>query len=293
MRQLKLDDDALRHIRKAAKHIGNMKCFDLPGGCERWEPVFYTLKNMAKHGTNDGKPWVEPASTPEPAETCHKRILKRDGIVIGEIEECNPEPIDVGDGWRPLAKDEPVTKGDEFKNYCGDWERSKNYLWDGKQSVNTPYRRRIASPSPVHTAETYAAGQAAWGGMVGDWIKVMRKAEQYEQGWPTSWNPEMDAAVGKSFQIQNRSAPGFQLSNDFWFPYFVLEKTTRPIDNDFAKTHPWVMVRGVEEEEWKLDRLFGVSDKTGREYRYLCNNGAWAECRGEATPEEIAAGVVE
>lgn len=65
---------------------------------------------------------------------------------------------------------------------------------------------------------------------VGDKVKVLRKAENHENGWHNYWVEEMDSYVEKSFEIiEDNDSMGFALKEKnecsyFYFPYFVLEK---------------------------------------------------------------------
>lgn len=82
---------------------------------------------------------------------------------------------------------------------------------------------RIAVP------KTYSELQEESGLKVGDWVKVVRTAKSYENGWGAMWNPAMDDSVGKVFQIYDINVLyGVSKLGGFYFPYFVLEKTTPP-----------------------------------------------------------------
>lgn len=82
---------------------------------------------------------------------------------------------------------------------------------------------RIAVP------KTYAELQAESGLKVGDWVKVVRTAKDYENGWGEEWCMSMNDCIGEIFQIYNISCSnGVSKRGGFSFPYFVLEKTTPP-----------------------------------------------------------------
>lgn len=76
--------------------------------------------------------------------------------------------------------------------------------------------------------ELYLEGQANCGLKIGDSVRVTRIAEDKENGWTTCWCKEMSSSVGKSFKIEiideSTKTDGFRLDNDFWYPYFILEK---------------------------------------------------------------------
>ena len=59
---------------------------------------------------------------------------------------------------------------------------------------------------------------------IGDTVKVIRKASDYEMGWPTTWNPDMDDAVGNEYTVSAIDIGEYQLDCLYWFPFFVLEK---------------------------------------------------------------------
>jgi hypothetical protein len=93
---------------------------------------------------------------------------------------------------------------------------------------------------PKPTSEDYLAGHDASGLKVGDRVKVLRKADDYEAGWKASWVDEcMDEMIGEihtikaddywaGFLLESTDKPGWR------FPYFVLEKVGpeyRPFKN--------------------------------------------------------------
>ena len=71
--------------------------------------------------------------------------------------------------------------------------------------------------------ESYIQGQKASGIEVGDKVRVVRAAEDYEDGWQASWNgSEME--VGKEWVVKGRQGnEGFNLHEHYVYPYFVLE----------------------------------------------------------------------
>jgi hypothetical protein len=83
---------------------------------------------------------------------------------------------------------------------------------------------------PTLTAsEIYLAAHNNSGFKVGDYVKVVSKAETHESGWLNSWEKEMDRAIGKVFRISScGETSGFYLSGTGCsFPWFVLQKATR------------------------------------------------------------------
>lgn len=72
----------------------------------------------------------------------------------------------------------------------------------------------------------------------GDRVKCVRTAKRRERGWPNTWTPEMNAAVGKEFTVQDVDGTG-QVYLDWgansWlgWPFFVFERViecTKPRD---------------------------------------------------------------
>ena len=75
--------------------------------------------------------------------------------------------------------------------------------------------------------EKYVRDQMKCGIKVGDRVRVLRKAKDYEKGWGDSWIPEMDKSVSKTLKVEREDDRyGFQLSNGCYYPFFVLEKIT-------------------------------------------------------------------
>ncbi len=83
--------------------------------------------------------------------------------------------------------------------------------------------------------ETYVENHFNSGFKVGDKVKIVRAAKNWEDGWKNTWeSPEMDEWVGKTGYIvgdHGKSGRGFDILEDAdsiemsWsFPYFVLEK---------------------------------------------------------------------
>lgn len=83
----------------------------------------------------------------------------------------------------------------------------------------------------------YSEGQEASGLKPGDWVKVTRKAADYEGGWGDTWPEEMDRFVGSIGKVDRicDGSGGCFLSGcgQYRYPYFVLEKvTTRPANEE-------------------------------------------------------------
>ena len=82
----------------------------------------------------------------------------------------------------------------------------------------------------TRTVSGYLREHKKCGIKAGDWVKVIRKAIDFEQEWQNSWVEDMDACVGKVFQVSSDNlGHGFVLNSSgrsigYWFPYFVLRK---------------------------------------------------------------------
>lgn len=79
------------------------------------------------------------------------------------------------------------------------------------------------------TLEEYESGAISCDYKTGDLVKVTRKAENNEYGWPNTWTKEMDNFIGKIHKVlrDDHLLVGVLLSNehrDFRFPWFVLER---------------------------------------------------------------------
>jgi hypothetical protein len=84
--------------------------------------------------------------------------------------------------------------------------------------------------------EKYAKAHAAWlemtGLKVGDKVRVMRSAKDYEHGCPWSWSEQKEKNVGKVLEVYNidefTALPGVRagccpLSDGNYYPFFILE----------------------------------------------------------------------
>lgn len=66
---------------------------------------------------------------------------------------------------------------------------------------------------------------------VGDTVKVLRKAKDYELGWANVWESDMDDFVGKTFVVKRlaHDAGVCLTANGYYFPFFVLEKVKQSV----------------------------------------------------------------
>lgn len=78
--------------------------------------------------------------------------------------------------------------------------------------------------------EAYELLQEEFGLEVGDEVKVLRKAKDYEMGWGNTWasGEMMTEMVGNSYTIEDiDSHSGIGLSNGWYVPFFILEVTRK------------------------------------------------------------------
>lgn len=91
--------------------------------------------------------------------------------------------------------------------------------------------------------KSYLERQNECGIKVGDKVKVIRKSEDYEDGWENTWETVMDDAVGNEYEVIGvHGINGITINFDLGlnFPYFVLSKVVekpepspQPTDGDF------------------------------------------------------------
>lgn len=90
---------------------------------------------------------------------------------------------------------------------------------------------------------------------IGDTVKILRAAKDYELGWDNEWNSDMNNMVGKTSIIESfNGVHGIGLSDGMSYPFFVLKKVA-PAPIPFS-------VRGIGGEvgpdTFKLDgRVYG------------------------------------
>jgi hypothetical protein len=79
---------------------------------------------------------------------------------------------------------------------------------------------------------------------VGDYVKVLRKAKDEEEGWNNDWVPNMDHMTGETYKvILEDTGLGFGIKKPNWpstysFPYFVLQKIDTEVQTVTKTTKP-------------------------------------------------------
>jgi hypothetical protein len=112
--------------------------------------------------------------------------------------------------------------------------------WDGSEIWNAYYAELVQEPQhegekdqeeePMTLQDAYLAMQEASGIKVGDTVRVLRKAEDFEMGWSADWaSSYMDKYVGETGVVKEcDGGNGFRVQfpdgEDWHFPFFVLEK---------------------------------------------------------------------
>lgn len=205
-----------------------------------------------------------------------------------EIKESTKEylklfnacPIKIGDtvrviqGWKNgdygYACPFNIENGNELLKlrYIVKFKRSDYYyLESGGDNLAVPFFAlelvEKAKTNNLATSDDYLAFHNASGLKVGDSVRVVRKAEDYEMGWGDIWAGYMDDFVDRTYKITGDATwYGWELNNKCTFPTFVLQKvdstpTPQPapateeivIKNDSAVVNGKVLTREESEEK--------------------------------------------
>ena len=167
-----------------------------------------------------------------------------------EIKESTKEylklfnacPIKIGDtvrvirGWKngdygyfcPFN----IENGNEFLKlrYIVKFKRSDYYyLESGCDSLAVPFFAlelvEKAKTNNLATSDDYLAFHNASGLKVGDTVKVVRIAKDYEMGWGDIWSGYMNDFIDRTYKITGDATwYGWELNNKWTFPTFVLQK---------------------------------------------------------------------
>lgn len=138
---------------------------------------------------------------------------------------------------------------------------------------------------------------------IGDSVRVTRRAEDHENGWPYFWaESPMTSAVGKVGTVTEISDDCIQLSipgiqSDYLYPYFVLEKVDSEQQASAhkewevsyglkAETGDPVLVRDCDDEEWRYSLLSHV-DRAKNPHQYFTVGMRWAHCIPYAGNEHL------
>jgi hypothetical protein len=103
---------------------------------------------------------------------------------------------------------------------CGNCKRTTKW----KEAMKMNEKSKITEP------ESYLKRQNEWikenDVKVGDEVKVLRIANEGENGWPTYWAMDM-LTVGDVSKIDRFSYAGCILGDEYVYPFFVLEKVVK------------------------------------------------------------------
>jgi hypothetical protein len=109
MMQKKLTEREMSRVVAAKDALGLVTWSSMSEGFDYWRSIWETLQAKAKHGTSDGKPWVEPPLTDEDAK-------QRPWVMV---RDSSSEP------WRGPQVLVYVQKNEadsmEFLDNCGQW----------------------------------------------------------------------------------------------------------------------------------------------------------------------------
>lgn len=115
----------------------------------------------------------------------------------------------------------------------------------------------------------------------GDYVKVVRKAKDYEDGWDSRWTKERDDFIGKVIPVSDiGESTGVILSYcccdwaGYDFPYFVLEKV-----------EPEPKYVPFENAEEFLDAYYhNETENLDGVYHYLATRGIWLKDKSTEVP---------
>lgn len=123
----------------------------------------------------------------------------------------------------------------------------------------------------IPVPKTYKELHDESGLKVGDWVKVLRKAEHKEGGWGNFWSDAMDNWVGACGKITHDAGSlGLCLMEGHWFPCFVLEKIEKP------DSVPCPTIKPETKEEYVPYTWEDIGSIMGKKFRAVHANGvAW------------------
>lgn len=164
----------------------------------------------------------------------------------------------------------------ERHNYRQDGRYYGEFSVDPRDIVEIlPLQTDTSAAKPKTPQEIYLAGQAAADFKPGERVKVLFKVPSGAGGWIFTWNPAMDAAVGKAGVIKGLSGTGgvcvdMGLKSGNWcFPYFCLERVA-PEPVKVMLNDTWT-AEVVSKDEVKVgDQTFKVEALRGMLRRLEC-----------------------
>ena len=97
------------------------------------------------------------------------------------------------------------------------------YFTDAKTKITRELTINQILGGNMNLQEAYKIMQDNCGIEVGDTVKVLRRAENKENGWNNNWGDYMDDHIGKEYIVTELAVGGIRLNNWCCFPFFVLE----------------------------------------------------------------------
>lgn len=142
--------------------------------------------------------------------------------------------------------------------------------------------------------KSYGERQAEWVKKndlkIGDNVRLIRRAESVEDGWPNVWPDKVDRWIGKILKVKeiscgNISCYDFETNDWFNFPYFVLEKIMERKDKEWTvsyglkvKTGDPVLMRDNELRPWMYSVFSHKHNRAGVPYPYYSTGVPAAFC---------------
>ena len=153
----------------------------------------------------------------------------------------------------------------------------------------TPEKEESA-PEPVIEKKSYKERQAEWikenNLKPGDKVRILRKTEDYENGWQNGWTHSMEGSIGEICTvIEDCGCDGIEVksSQGTWgYPYFVLEKAedkpayipfdlSDPKDRDFLRGK-WIKQKDSPKKTEMQIIGFRITEA---EKAWCCDLGSW------------------
>jgi hypothetical protein len=143
------------------------------------------------------------------------------------------------------------------------------------EKVKLPKPPRAKKPTTEEREAAYRTLQKQCGIKVGDYVKVLRIAKDFEMGWPTVWDVDgMNETVGNIYKVHTVDQYGIMLtvgpetSCRAYFPFFVLEKVEKPFEIINVEGDTGAVIATIHEDHVKLhviDLTHSEARKLGRE----------------------------
>lgn len=212
------------------------------------------------------------------------------GLHVGDwVRVVDPE-MNFGESWGTIyiwsgTKEEMIGKVVQITNICEDGIQTNNDL---------------VFPYFALEKASYEEAQEASGLKVGDWVKIIRKAEDGENGWENNWSYKMNKNLDKIGVIKDINgyrgievfiSDGENRSCDksYYYPFFILEKVPAQEQKPDEKPEPEkkehvfkpfdkVLVRNKNTTCWRPDIFLYIHKEMILDDEYACAGGKWEQC---------------